>query len=126
MKETGTLNKLLWTAQLILAALYVSAGVWKVTGEGPSMETMMPGFSLTLIRLVGVVETLAALGLVLPVASRKMMRVSGWAGAILAAEAVLFVVHHVSHGAYGPAGVTFVLGLLAAFVAWGRSKREMN
>jgi hypothetical protein len=98
------------------------AGLWKVTGEGPMLEKMMPGFSLALIRLVGLGEALAGLGLVLPAAARNWAAVAGWAGAILAAEAAVFVVYHLGHGAYMAAGATLVLGLLAAFVAWGRFK----
>lgn len=114
------MNRALWVVQIVLAALYVMAGLWKVTGQGPMLEKMMPGFSLSLIRLVGLGEALAGLGLVLPVAVRSWAAVAGWAGAILAAEAAVFVVYHLRHGAQTPAGASLVLGLLAAFVAWGR------
>jgi hypothetical protein len=83
---------------------------------------MMPGLSLALIRLVGLGETLAGLGLVLPVVARSWTAVAGWSGAILAAEAAVFVVYHLWHGAYMPVGATLILGLLATFVAWGRFK----
>ncbi len=53
------------------------------------LEKMMPGLSLALIRLVGLGETLAGLGLVLPAVARSWMAVAGWAGAILAAEAAM-------------------------------------
>ncbi len=86
------------------------------------LERMMPGFSLALIRLVGLGEALAGLGLALPAVARSWVAVAGWVGAILAAEAVVFVVYHLWHRSYMPAGGTLVLGLLAAFVAWGRFK----
>jgi len=116
------MNIALWVVQIVLAALYLMAGLWKVIGQGPMLEKMMPGLSLALIRLGGLGETLAGLGLVLPAAARSWTAVAGWAGAILAVEAVAFVVYHLSHGAYVPAGATVILGLLAAFVAWGRLK----
>lgn len=116
------MNTALWVVQIVLAALYVMAGLWKVTGQGPMLEKMMPGFSLALIRLVGLGEALVGLGLVLPAAARSWAAVAGWAGAILAAEAAVFVVYHLWRGAYMPAGASLVLGLLAAFVAWGRFK----
>lgn len=114
------MNTALWVAQIVLAALYVIAGLWKITGQGPVLEKMMPGFSLGLIRLVGLGEALAGLGLVLPAAPRRWTAVAGWAGAILAAEAAVFVVYHLAHGVYVPAGASLILGLMAAFVAWGR------
>lgn len=112
----------LWVAQIVLAALYLVAGLWKVTGPGPMLKKMMPGLSLALIRLVGLGETLAGLGLVLPVAAPGWAAVGGWAGAILAVEAAVFVVYRLRHRAYVPAGATVILGLLATFVAWGRFK----
>ncbi|OLE13967.1 MAG: hypothetical protein AUG93_00495 [Armatimonadetes bacterium 13_1_20CM_4_65_7] len=114
------MNTALWVVQIVLAVLYVIAGLSKIAGQGPMLEKMMPGFSLALIRLVGLGETLAGLGLVLPAVARRWTAVAGWAGAILAAEAVVFVIYHLGHGAYVPAGASLVLGLLAAFVAWGR------
>lgn len=114
------MNTALWVVQIILAALYVLSGLWKVTGQGPMREKMMPGFSLALIRVVGLGEALAGAGLVLPAAARSWAAVAGWAGAILAAEAAVFVVYHLWHGAYVPAAASLVLGVLAGFVAWGR------
>src|SRR6266498_5352837 len=109
------MNAALWVVQRVLAALYVMAGLWKVTGQGPTLETMMPGFSLTVIRLVGLGEALAGLALLLPAIARSWAAVAGWAGAILAAEAAVFVVYHLWHRAYMPAGASLILGLLAAF-----------
>jgi DoxX-like family len=116
------MNPALWVLQIVLAALYVTAGVWKVVGQGPMLEEMMPGLSLALIRPVGLGEAVAGLGLVVPAAVRSWAPVAGWAGAILAVEAAVFVVYHLSHRAYVPAGATLILGLLAALVAWGRFK----
>jgi len=116
------MNTALWVVQIILAALYVMAGLWKVTGQGAMLEKMMSGVSLPTIRLVGLGEALVGLGLVLPALARNWAAVAGWAGAILAAEAAVFVVYHLRHRAYVPFGATLVLGLLAALVAWGRLK----
>src|SRR2546425_7350087 len=54
------------------------------------LEKMMPGMSLALVRVIGVGEALAGFALVLPAAARAWAAVAGWAGAILAAEAVVF------------------------------------
>src|SRR2546427_11563773 len=113
------MNTALWVAQTVLDALYVMAGLHKVTGQGPMLEKMMPGMSLALIRVIGVGEALAGFALVLPAAARGWAAVAGWAGAILAAEAVVFVVFHLLHRADGATRATLGLGLLGAFVAWG-------
>jgi hypothetical protein len=82
-------------------------GVMKVTGDVAMLEKMMPSFSLVLIRIVGVAETVAALGLVLPAATRFWPALSAGAAVGLAVEAVLFVAYHLSVGAYVPAVATF-------------------
>src|SRR2546427_11847111 len=46
-------------------------------GTGTDARKMMPGFSLALIRLVGLGETLAGLGLVLPSVARMWGGVAG-------------------------------------------------
>ena len=122
MKWKINMNTVLWVVQIVLAALYVMAGLWKITGQGPVLENMMPGLSLALIRLIGLGEVLVGLALVLPAAARSWAAVAGCAGAILAAEAVVFLLYHLWHRAYMLAGATLVLGLVAAFVAWGRFK----
>src|SRR3989442_4108271 len=88
------MNTALWVVQIVLAVLYVIAGLSKIAGQGPMLEKMMPGFSLALIRLVGLGETLAGLGLVLPAVARRWTAVAGWAGAILAAAAGVFFFFH--------------------------------
>src|SRR2546422_6607317 len=79
------MNTALWVVQIVLAVLYVIAGLSKIAGQGPMLEKMMPGFSLALIRMVGLGETLAGLGLVLPAGARRGTAVAGWGGAIPAA-----------------------------------------
>src|SRR3989449_10803276 len=113
------MNTALWVAQTVLAALYVMAGLHKVTGQGSMLEKMMPGMSLALVRVIGVGEALAGFALVLPAAARGWAAVAGWAGAILAAEAGVVVVYHLLDRAYVPTGGPVVLGLPAAFLASG-------
>src|SRR5689334_4397670 len=62
-------NKVLWTLQVLLAALYLFAGVFKVVAS-PAAMTMPDGspgpLPIWFLRLVGGLETLGALGLILP------------------------------------------------------------
>src|SRR2546427_1225463 len=113
------MNTALWVVQIVLAVLYVIAGLSKIAGQGPMLEKMMPGFSLALIRLVGLGETLAGLGPVRPAVARRWTAVAGWAGAILAAGAGVVVFFPPWRRAYVPAGASLVFGRRGAFGAWG-------
>jgi hypothetical protein len=117
------MKTLLWIVQVILGVLYLMGGLYKLFGAAPAMEAMMPGFTLPLIRTVAVVETLAALGLLVPVVARRKQMWAACAGLVLAVEAVLFVVYHIAHKAWGPAVATVLLGFLAGWVAKARSRR---
>jgi hypothetical protein len=114
------MNTAVWTAQILLAMLYLLAGLWKLMGKGPQLEKMMPGFSLPLIRLLGAGEGFAALCLAFPLLLRDWMTVAAFSAIAIALEAALFVPYHLRYKAYGPAVWTLILGLLAAFVAGAR------
>jgi hypothetical protein len=58
-------EKLLWTVQILLAALFLFAGITKLVmdAEALSADSGLPAWFL---RFIGVCETLGGLGLVLP------------------------------------------------------------
>lgn len=114
------MNTALWAAQILLAALYALVGLWKVKGQAALFEIMMPGLPLPVIRGVGLGEILAGSGLVLPAAAPNWTMVAGWAAVLLATDAAAFVVYHVGQVAIVRAVASFILGILAGFVAWGR------
>ena|ERR1700761_210508 len=59
------LNRALWTAQWLLALLFLFAGVMKLVLPIAALTQQMP-LPGALLRFIGVAETLGALGLVLP------------------------------------------------------------
>ena len=116
------MNIALLIIQIILAALYIMAGIYKIIGQAPTLESSMPGMSLNLIRIFGLLEALAGLGLAIPLVKKSWSRMAGWAATFLAVEALVFVLYHLSHKANGPAMATLILGLLATFLAWKKFK----
>lgn len=62
-------NKLLWTAQILLALLFLFAGTMKFIIPVEKMAGPL-GFSGTFLHFIGIVEVLGALGLILPGALR--------------------------------------------------------
>lgn len=109
----------LWTVQVALALLFLFAGGMKLVTpvEMLTEQVPLPGWFL---QSVGVAEVLGGLGLVLP----GLFRVRQWLTPLAAAGLVLIMVGAVvvtlATGGGAMAGIPLVVGLLAAFVAYGR------
>ena len=114
----------LWIIQVLLALMFLFAGGTKLVlpldvlkSMGSPNQIQLPGL---LVRFVGVVEVLGALGLILP----GLLRIKPWLTPLAAAGLVVIMIGAVgltlASGEVGSALVPLVVGLLAAFVAYGR------
>lgn len=116
------MNIVLWVLQGLAAALYAMSGVMKVflfdkvSGDVPSFGALPKPAWMAL----GVVELVCVLGLIVPSALRVYPVLTVVAAAVLAAESVIFIFVHVKYKEVGPIVMCAVLGLLMAFVAYGR------
>jgi len=115
------LNKGLWVAQGMLAALFLFAGVSKLMLpiEAMAGPVAFPGWFL---RFIGIAETLGAVGLILPWLFRirpelTPLAASGLVIIMLGATSVTLV-----SGMGAAAMMPFVVGVLAAWVAYGRAR----
>jgi uncharacterized membrane protein YphA (DoxX/SURF4 family) len=114
-----TLNISLWIAQIILAAMFIMAGLPKITT--PIQElTASHALPEALIRFIGIAEVLGAVGLLLPGILKVKPVLTSYAAFGLFTIMVLAFLYHISKGEFAALGITIGLGLLAAFVAWGR------
>ena len=121
-----TLRGVLWGAQILLALAFLSAGAMKaIQPIAVLVEKMVwPGaLPEGLVRFIGVSEFLGGLGLILPAAFRIKPILTPLAGVGLATIMTFASVFHVTRGELGVLPINFVLGGLAAFVAWGRLKK---
>ena len=111
----------LWIVQGLLAALFLFAGGVKLVMPIAELEkqTGMPGWFL---RFISVAELLGALGLVLPGLLRIRPGLTPLAAAGLVIIMLGATVLNLRGGDLFSTGVTVVVGLLAAFVAYGRWK----
>jgi len=110
------MNILLWVLQVLAALLYGSSGVMKVfmfdkvSKDVPSFGALPRGAWTAL----GLLELVCTVGLILPAALH-------WLAAILlAVESLVFVGVHVKYRETGTIIMCVVLGLLMAFIAYGR------
>ncbi|GLU48406.1 DoxX family protein [Nocardiopsis ansamitocini] len=117
------MNTALWVVQIVLAAMFVMAGVVKATRTKDELAPKMPwveDFGATAVKAIGVTELLGGLGLVLPAATGVATVLTPLAAAGLAVTMALAAVVHLRRKEYSGIVFNAVLLALAAFVAWGR------
>jgi hypothetical protein len=118
------MNIVLWIIQILLALLFLFAGVTKLvlpievlTSMGSPNQVHLPG---SFIRFIGVCETLGALGLILPGVFRRQKYLTPLAAVglviIMIGAVVITIIADGVVAGIGP----LVVGLLCAFVAYGR------
>ena len=116
------MNTLLWVLQILAALLYASSGVMKIflfekiSHDVPSFGALPRGAWLAL----GILELVCVVGLIVPAAFHWRPQLTVLAATVLALESVVFVWVHVKYREMVPLIMSGVLGLLMAFVAYGR------
>jgi uncharacterized membrane protein YphA (DoxX/SURF4 family) len=117
------MNILLWVLQAVLALLYLSGGAYKIFSFD-ELATQMTALSRDGWRALGVLEIVGAVLLIVPAALKWMPLLTPLAAAVLALEtlaiAALYASYSLELAATNPMVWAVVMGLLAAFVAYGR------
>jgi uncharacterized membrane protein YphA (DoxX/SURF4 family) len=115
------MNTFLWIIQVLLAALFLFAGATKFIMPVEEMMSQMPielpGWFL---RFIGVAELLGAVGLILPCLSSIQPRLTPLAAAGLVIIMIGATVLTLTGGEVVMALIPLVLGILCAFVFYGR------
>jgi uncharacterized membrane protein YphA (DoxX/SURF4 family) len=122
----GPMNILLWALQVLAALLFLSSGVMKVF-LFDKVSADVPSFGALPRRAwnaLGILELVCAIGLVAPATLRWHPSLTVVAAAILAIESVVFVWVHATYHERGPIIMSGVLGLVMAFIAFGRLALE--
>jgi len=109
----------LWVVQGLLALLFLFAGGMKLVLPIEEMTKQMPLPGLFL-RFIAVAEVLGALGLILPGLLRIRPGLTPLAAAGLVIIMIGATVLTLSAGGVASALIPLVVGLLSAFVAYGR------
>ena len=116
------MNVLLWILQVLAALLYASSGVMKVfmfdkvSQDVPSFGALPRKAWMTL----GILELVCTVGLIVPAAFHWRPQLTILAATMLAIESLVFVGVHVKYREVSPTILSSVLGLLMAFIAYGR------
>lgn len=112
---------ILWIVQVLLSLTFLFAGSTKFLMTVEQMNSMakipLPGL---LIHFIGMCEILGAIGLILPWALGIKPKLTPIAACGLVIIMIGAVTLTVAGGDILPALFPLIVGLLAAFVAWGR------
>jgi hypothetical protein len=116
------MNILLWVLQILAAFLYGASGVMKVfmfnkvSGQVPSFGALPREIWMAL----GILELVCTVGLIVPAAFHWRPALTVVAATVLAIESLVFIGVHIKYGETGSIIMCVVLGLLMAFIAYGR------
>lgn len=117
------MNILLWVLQLLAALLYGASGVMKVfmfdkvSGNVPSFGAL-PRNAWTAL---GILELVCTVGLIVPAALHWQPVLTVVAATALAIESLVFIGVHVKYREITPIIMSVVLGIVTAFIAYGRA-----
>lgn len=116
------MNILLWVLQVLAALLYGASGVMKVfmfdkvSADVPSFGALPREVWMAL----GILELVCVVGLIVPAAFHWRPALTVLAATLLAIESLVFIWVHVQYREIPPIIFSGVLGLVMAFIAYGR------
>ena len=116
------MNILLWVLQILAALLYGASGIMKIfmfekiSKDVRSFDALPRG----VWRGLGILELVCVVGLIVPAVFHWRPELTVLAAAVLALESLVFIWVHVKSHEIPPLVMSAVLGLLMAFIAYGR------
>ena len=114
------MNVLLWVLQVLLAVVFIAHGLLLLMRQAEIAPQMVMSLPRAFWVFLGVAEIAAAIGLTLPGLTRVMPWLVSWAAAGIMIVMISATGYHIVRGEISSAAVTFVLLLMATFVAYMR------
>jgi hypothetical protein len=117
-------NAACWAAQVILSVSFIWSAGMKLFYPADKLAEMWPwtGEHAGLVKLTGVVDLLAGLGLVLPALLGIQPRLTTYAAYGTIVLMIAASAFHFARGEGSQIGVNVFFLVFAIFIAWGRSK----
>ena len=117
------MNTLLWVLQVLAALVYAASGVMKAfmfdkMSEGVEAFGALPR---EVWMALGILELVCVVGLIVPAALHWRPTLTVAAAAVLAIESLVFMGVHIKYGEVAPLIMSAALGLIVAFIAYGRA-----
>ncbi len=120
--SSSPMNILLWVLQALAALMYAASGVMKVF-LFDKVSKDVPSFGALpreAWRALGILELVCTVGLIVPPAFDWLPALTVAAATLLTIESLVFVWVHAKYRERTPIILSSLLGLLMAFVAYGR------
>jgi uncharacterized membrane protein YphA (DoxX/SURF4 family) len=116
------MNLLLWVFQIVAALLYAASGVMKVfLFDKVSHDVLSFGaLPRPAWTALGILELLGTAALILPGVLHSHTNLTVAAAIVLCAESLLFIWVHLKYTEKTPILMSAVLGIMMAFIAYGR------
>ena len=114
------MNIVLWVLQVLLAAAFFAHGLLFLNPPAEIAVQMDASLPRWFQLFLGVAEILAAIGLILPAATRVMPWLVTWAAAGIMIVMVSATVWHLARSEFSSAAITLLLLAMAAVVAYMR------
>jgi uncharacterized membrane protein YphA (DoxX/SURF4 family) len=116
------MNIALWIVQVVLAGMFLMAGVMKAFQYERAKASLpwVKDVSRGLVTFIGVSELLGGLGLLLPALTHILPWLTPLAAVGLAVIMLLAIIFHIRRGEGQAVIINIVLLALIAFVAYGR------
>lgn len=116
------MNLVLWVLQIVTALLYAASGVMKVflfdkVSKDVSSFGALPRPMWTAL---GILELVGSIALILPGALKSHQKLTAAAAIVLCAESLLFIWVHLNWTEKTPTIMSAILGIIMAFIAYGR------
>ena len=115
-------NIVLWVLQVLLAAAFLAHGLLFFFPPADIVEQMNASLPRWFQLFLGTAEVLAAVGLTLPAITRIMPWLVAWAAAGIMIVMVAATIYHLARGENSSAFITFLLLLMATYVAYMRHR----
>lgn len=123
MFEEFAVSVFLWVIQIVLAVMFLAAGLMKATKPKAELReklAFVDDFSASTVKFIGITQVLAAIGLILPAVTGIATFLTPLAATGLVITMLLAIGVHIKRGEYPNIVVNVVLLILAGLVAWGR------
>ncbi|MEZ0365159.1 DoxX family protein [Mycobacterium sp. pUA109] len=118
------MNTLLWTLQIVLAVVFVGAGAIKLIQSRDQLAGRIGAwvydFPAPLIKPLGLVEVLGAIGLIVPPVVDNAPILAPVAASGLVVIMIGAIIIHSRRDEYRDVSVNVLLAIMAGVVAWGR------